>query len=309
MKAFALLIIALVALEGASAAGLKARLASKYQPYAGAYDQQYAPQDSYYGNDQFREEPVPAPEEQSPVEDPAAAEQAAEQQGEENASALKPAIIEGAEPSAAEPTLLPPEPVLSKPKGESEEGSEDADASAEETDPEVVKLNTALEAVKEDIISTSKQIADERKWVAAVLKITSSYEEKVKRVQEHVLMLRQEMTKLFKKKKQIENLKLQRALEAKLREANEELSTLQNSLKHVQEKHEELDKSHMDLRSTIADINKQLATLKGEDPAKAEEDEKNEVKEAVEADELEEASTREAAELMADEEKKETFLA
>jgi predicted nucleic acid-binding Zn-ribbon protein len=301
MKAVALLLIALVAVS-ADASKLKAKLAAKYQPYDGTYDQQqYAPQGNYYDSaPQFREEPVAQEQQQE--------EQAAQEQGEENAAALKPAIIEGgAEPQQGEPTLLPPEPVLSKPKGE--ENTEEDDAAVEETDPEVLKLNTALEAVKEDIITTSHQIGDERKWVAAVMKIVSTYEEKVKRVQEHILMLRQEMTKLYKKKKQIENLKLQRALEAKLREANEELSTLQNSLKHVQEKHEELDKSHMDLRSTIADINKQLATLKGEDPAKAAQEEKAEIKEAVEADQLEEASTREAAELMADGEKADTFLA
>jgi len=156
---------------------------------------------------------------------------------------------------------LPPLPVL-KPIGQApkkkEKTGEDSD------DPEILKLNAALEAVKQDIMGTSKQIAEERKWVAAVKKITSSYEEKSKRVEEHILALRKEMKKLYQKKKQLENLKLQRALEAKLKEANAELAKLLNSLNHVREKGKELDKSHSDLRATIAGIQSQLAKLKGQ---------------------------------------------
>jgi len=87
----------------------------------------------------------------------------------------------------------------------------------------------------------------------------------VKRVESHIIVLRKEQKRLFIKKKQIENLKLQRRLEAKLRDANDELAALQESLKHVQIKNEELNKSHMDLRATIINIENQLAKLKGED--------------------------------------------
>jgi len=153
---------------------------------------------------------------------------------------------------------------------------------AEEADPEMVKLDSALEAVKEDIMTNSKKIADEKKWVKAVTKITASYEEKVKRVEEHIIVLRKEQKKLFTKKKQIENLKLQRRLEAKLRDANDELTALQESLKNVQVKNEELNKSHMDLRATIINIENQLAKLKGED-AKLKEGEGEEVKSQVQA--------------------------
>jgi predicted nucleic acid-binding Zn-ribbon protein len=153
---------------------------------------------------------------------------------------------------------------------------------AEEADPEMVKLDSALEAVKEDIMTNSKKIADEKKWVKAVTKITASYEEKVKRVEEHIIVLRKDQKSLFQKKKQIENLKLQRRLEAKLRDANEELTALQNSLKSVQVKNEELNKSHMDLRATIITIENQLAKLKGED-AKLKEGEGEEVKSEVQS--------------------------
>jgi len=131
-------------------------------------------------------------------------------------------------------------------------------------DPEMGKLNLALEAVKQDILSTNKQINDERKWVIAVAKIIASYNDKMKRVETHIIALRKEMKALYRKKKQIENLKLQKALEAKLKEAREELATLTNSLKHVAVKQGELNRSGADLRQTIAGIQSQLAKLRGQ---------------------------------------------
>jgi hypothetical protein len=131
-------------------------------------------------------------------------------------------------------------------------------------DPEMGKLNLALAAVKEDILSTNKQITDERKWVIAVAKIIASYNDKMKRVEAHIIALRKEMKALYRKKKQIENLKLQKALEAKLKEARDELSVLTNSLKHVAVKQGELNRSGMDLRQTIAGIQAQLAKLRGQ---------------------------------------------
>jgi len=136
-------------------------------------------------------------------------------------------------------------------------------------DPEEAKLNLALEAVKEDILSTNKQINDERRWVIAVSKIIKSYNTKMARVEAHIIALRKEMKALYRKKKQIENLKLQRALQAKLKEAKAELKTLKNSLSHVARKQGELNKSGRDLRHTIAGIQGQLAKLRGQRMLKA----------------------------------------
>jgi len=136
--------------------------------------------------------------------------------------------------------------------------------STKPTDPELAKLDLALAAVKEDILSTNKQITDERKWVIAVAKIIASYNDKMKRVEAHIIALRKEMKSLYRKKKQIENLKLQRALEAKLKEAVAELNTLTGSLKHVHTKQGELQKSGSDLRTTIAGIQAQLSKLRGQ---------------------------------------------
>jgi len=210
---------------------------------------------------------------------------------------MTPALVQNPNPSAEEQGVaLPPEPTLA-PVGHSDEEPTEEDAAAEETDPEILKLNAALEAVKEDIISNSKQIGEERMWVAAVVKITSSYEEKVQRVRDHIIELRKEMKKLYEKKKQIENLKLQRALEKKLKEAQDALTNLQNSLNSVAEKNSELHKSHEDLQTTIASIEAQLAKLKGEDPAAADESEKQEIDEDQEEDKLEDSSDASAATL------------
>jgi len=139
----------------------------------------------------------------------------------------------------------------------------------EDEDPEMAKLKAALEAVKEDIVANSKQISDERKWVSAVRKIVLSYEDKMKRVNDHILALRKEQKVLFDKKKQIENLRLQRRLTAKLKKASEELKTLQYSLDHVQQKSHELNAEHANLQSTIAKIESQLIKLKGGKKKKA----------------------------------------
>jgi len=139
--------------------------------------------------------------------------------------------------------------------------------STKPTDPELEKLDLALAAVKEDILSTNKQITDERKWVIAVAKIIAAYNGKMKRVEAHIIALRKEMKSLYRKKKQIENLKLQRALEAKLKEAKAELATLISSLKHVAVKRSDLLRSGADLRNTIAGISAQLRKLRGQTPA------------------------------------------
>jgi len=131
-------------------------------------------------------------------------------------------------------------------------------------DPEMAKLNLALDAVKQDILATNKQINDERRWSIAVHKIVTSYKGKLARVDAHIIALRKEMKALYRKKKQIENLKLQRALETKLKEARAELSILTSSLKHVAVKQGQLNRSGADLRATIAGIQGQLAKLRGQ---------------------------------------------
>jgi septal ring factor EnvC (AmiA/AmiB activator) len=167
-------------------------------------------------------------------------------------------------PAKIVPKAKAPAPIKAAPKPFKFHSERIEAATNKFEDPEMAKLNLALEAVKEDILSTNKQITDERKWVIAVAKIIASYNDKMKRVESHIIALRKEMKALYRKKKQIENLKLQKALEAKLKEARDELATLTHSLKHVAVKQGELNRSGSDLRQTIAGIQAQLAKLRGQ---------------------------------------------
>jgi len=172
---------------------------------------------------------------------------------------MQPVVI--ANQGVGMPDLMPPMPVLSRIATIVAEPNQNED----ESDPEMIKLNQALEAVKEDIMGNNKQILDENRWMEAVQKITESYQDKMERVTEHVRLLRHEQRQLFEKKKQIENLKLQHKLEKKLTEANDEMSTLRATLDKVQSKSHELHTSHSSLQKTIVDIQEQLAKLQGQE--------------------------------------------
>jgi len=172
---------------------------------------------------------------------------------------MQPVVI--ANQGVGMPDQMPPMPVLSRIATIVAEPNQNED----ESDPEMIKLNQALEAVKEDIMGNNKQILDENRWMEAVQKITESYQDKMERVTEHVRLLRHEQRQLFEKKKQIENLKLQHKLEKKLTEANDEMSSLRATLEKVQSKSHELHTSHSSLQKTIVDIQEQLAKLQGQE--------------------------------------------
>jgi len=128
------------------------------------------------------------------------------------------------------------------------------------------KLDVALAAIKQDIMVRNRQLEEEKNWVAEVRKVTEQYNKKVHRVSADIIKTRSEVKSLFKKKKQIENLKIQRQLEAKLKDAQSDLSTLQAALSHVKSKASEFDKTKQEIKKTIYNIHTQLAKLKGEKP-------------------------------------------
>lgn len=128
------------------------------------------------------------------------------------------------------------------------------------------KLDIALAAIKQDIMVQNRQLQEEGAWVAEVNKITETYQRKVKRVELDMKKTRDNVKNLFRKKKQIENLKIQRQLEAKLKDAQTDLSTLQQALHHVKSKAKEFDKTKQEIKKTIYGIHTQLAKLKGEKP-------------------------------------------
>jgi len=128
------------------------------------------------------------------------------------------------------------------------------------------KLDIALAAIKQDIMVRNRQLEEEKAWVTEVHKITEQYNKKVHRVEADVVQLRNQIKELFKKKKQVENLKIQRQLEAKLKDATADLSTLQQALHHVKSKSAEFEKTKNEIKATIYGIHTQLAKLKGEKP-------------------------------------------
>jgi chromosome segregation ATPase len=128
------------------------------------------------------------------------------------------------------------------------------------------KLDVALSAIKQDIMVRNRQLEEEKNWVGEVRKITEQYNKKVHRVEADIVKTRNEVKALFKKKKQVENLKIQRALESKLKDATSDLSTLQQALHHVKSKSQEFEKTKQEIKKTIYGIHTQLAKLKGEKP-------------------------------------------
>lgn len=128
------------------------------------------------------------------------------------------------------------------------------------------KLDVALAAIKQDIMVRNRQLEEEKKWVSEVRKVIEQYNKKVNRVTTDIKKTRSEVKALFKKKKQIENLKIQRQLEAKLKDATSDLATLQQALHHVKSKASEFDKTKQEIKKTIYNIHTQLAKLKGEKP-------------------------------------------
>jgi small-conductance mechanosensitive channel len=128
------------------------------------------------------------------------------------------------------------------------------------------KLDVALAAIKQDIMVRNRQLEEEKNWVSEVHKITEQYNKKVHRVEADIVKVRNEVKALFKKKKQVENLKIQRALEAKLKDATADLSTLQQALHHVKSKSQEFEKTKDEIKKTIYGIHTQLSKLRGEKP-------------------------------------------
>jgi len=131
------------------------------------------------------------------------------------------------------------------------------------------KLDLALDAVSEDIIAKSKQISEENKWVTDVKTILQTYNTKVLRVDSNINKLRHQVKDLYQKKKQIENLKLQKILQLKLADAHDDLSKMQSALLHVKSKASEILQSKEDIQKTINGIESELTELKGDDKDKA----------------------------------------
>jgi len=136
-----------------------------------------------------------------------------------------------------------------------------ADPNLDDKDRELLD---ALQAVKDQIVAKANQIKSEKRWVKEVTSIIEQYVKKTRRVNANIRSLQKDTKEYFRKKKQIENMLLQRKLERKLDEANKDLGTLQSALRNVKTKEEAFNKSKQDIRSTIGALESELAQLRGE---------------------------------------------
>jgi len=74
------------------------------------------------------------------------------------------------------------------------------------------ELAEALQTVKDQIVAKANEIKAEKKWVREVTKIIEAYVKKVRRVNANIRNLQKDIKSLFRKKKQIENMIVQRKL-------------------------------------------------------------------------------------------------
>ena len=149
-------------------------------------------------------------------------------------------------------------------------------APQEDMDAQDKELQDALQIVRDQIVAKANTIKSEKRWVKEVTEIIEAYVKKTRRVNAHIRDTQKEVKEFFRKKKQIENMILQRRLEKKLQQANDDLKILEDALHNVQNKEETFEKSKHDIRSTIAAIETELAKLRGEQPLKKESGESDE---------------------------------
>lgn len=151
-----------------------------------------------------------------------------------------------------------------------------AEVQGEEDDGEKDPLDAPLEEIKHDIIAKSKQIKEELEWIKQVEDVIKKYTMKIENVQANVGNLRQEVKTLLKKKRQIQNLKLQKQLQSKLEDANADMGTISTALNHVRSKENNFQRTKKNLGETIGGLKKALAALKGQTLEQMEAEERGE---------------------------------
>jgi len=125
-------------------------------------------------------------------------------------------------------------------------------------------LQDALQNVKDQIVFKANEIKSEKRWVKEVTKIIEAYIKKTRRVNANIRNLQKEVKVLFRKKKQIENMIVQRKLEKKLKVAAQDLDTIRSALTSVKKKETAFKKSKSDIAQTIGAMQSELAKLRGE---------------------------------------------
>jgi len=124
-------------------------------------------------------------------------------------------------------------------------------------------IKDALAQISTDVMATARELKEEAKWVKDVEKILLGYETKVTRVEADIAGSRIALKNLLVKKRQLENMQLQKGLEIKLQDANGDLTLLGQAVTSVDQKEADFNTNVVAVQATIDDLNGQLTILKG----------------------------------------------
>jgi len=124
-----------------------------------------------------------------------------------------------------------------------------------------------MEVIKKSLMVNNRNIAQESKWIDQVELIQKQYAIKVKKVKEHIADERKAIKELLRQRRIILNEKKQKELEAKLKMATTELTSLTDALQQVQKKEKELGAGKGQLGSKIKLIVGDLQKLRTDNEA------------------------------------------
>lgn len=158
------------------------------------------------------------------------------------------------------------EPVSAENDGPAQED----EAPAPRLDPEDQKLSDALDQVKSDLLNKGKTVQTEAVWIQNVEKIIGQYHKKISNVHKNIEGEKVKMTAMLQKKRQIQNLMIQRSLEKQLESASSSLGELKSQMKAIQKKNDEATENKKTIEDNIKKIEESLKSLRGEEDKKEE---------------------------------------
>jgi prefoldin subunit 5 len=119
-----------------------------------------------------------------------------------------------------------------------------------------------MEVIKKSLLKNNRNIAEESKWIDQVEQIMKQYTIKVRKVKEHIGDERKAIKELLRQRRIILNEKKQKELEARLKMATTELTSLTDALSQVKKKETELGKGKVQLGSKIGMLVTDLKKLR-----------------------------------------------
>lgn len=131
------------------------------------------------------------------------------------------------------------------------------------------KLDMALAATKEEIVVRAKELHKEKDWAKKVEGLIAEYQSKLNKVTSNIDKLRLQTKSLLKKKKQIQNIQVQKKLKEKLSVATADLNRLQKQMSHIHGKENEFADTEKQLKDTMGALKNSLLKLKGQSAKKA----------------------------------------